>query len=96
MSSTENPKYCVFLKSGLPPQEESFFRHLCFEINSNTESSLLYFQCAEIDVSHHSYIEMKIHLPSSEELWTLRVQHHYILSIDGSDSQRPIGFYSAS
>jgi hypothetical protein len=86
-------KYGVFLKQNLPPKELQFFENSCFKILLPQEKSLLYFRCDEIDVSHHSYIEMKIHHPSGESLWPLMVPHNYVFLIDSSDQKKTIGFY---
>jgi hypothetical protein len=94
MNDLDNPKYCVLLKAGIPSRELQFFEHFCFKIISPQEEPLLYFRCSEIDVSHHSYIEMKIFHPSSELIWPLMVPHQYILSIDGADDRKSIGFYA--
>ncbi len=89
-----NPKYCVFLKSGLPARELEFISMFTFKVTSPQGEPLHYFRCKEIDVSHHNYIEMKIHHPEDGEIFPLMVPHHYILLIDGSERKNAIGYVS--
>ena len=64
--SSDNPKYVVVLRSNIPQKELNLLEHYCFKMVSPQDEILFYFRCSEIDVSHHSYIEMKTYQPDSE------------------------------
>ena len=86
-------KYSVLLKSGLPPREKELLNIFCFKLVSQSKGEdLLYFRCTQIDVSHHSYIEMEILHPDDLTLSVLRVPHHWVFLIRGSEDKPSIGF----
>lgn len=84
--------YSVVLKSGLPKNEADFLEIMCFKVVSPQGGYLLEFRCTEIDVSNHNYIEMEILSRSNQHQHTVRVPHHYVLMIDGSESRKTLGF----
>ena len=52
------------------------------------------FRCTKIDVSHHSYIEAETHRPGAEGVFPVRLPHHYVFLIAGSEDRPSIGFFA--
>ena len=84
--------YSVVLRAGIPTVEAEFYRLFCGTITLDSGGVLLHFYCTRVDVSHHNYIEMQTFLPHKEGRFLLRVPHHYVLMIDGSEERPTIGF----
>jgi len=87
------PTYSVILRSGLPPREAEFLEIFCGKITSASgEDDLLHFLCTKVDTSHPTYIEMETFHPVEKALSVVRIPHHFVLLIDGSEERPSIGF----
>ena len=95
---TLSPTYSVVIKNGIPDMERRLIEQFCCKITSQkNEQYLLHFLCTRIDLSHHAYLEMDTFRLEDKTLATVRIPHHYVLMIDGSEERpsverRSIGF----
>lgn len=87
--------HSVVLRSGITPADVQMLRTFCATINLESGEEVLHFYCTQVDVSHHIYIEMKTFLPHQEGEFLVRIPHHYVLMIDGSEERPSIGFGAA-
>lgn len=86
-------KYFVILRAGLQESEQSFLCKLGQKVAADQDGGLLRFDCIEVDVSHHNYIEAKILIPDQQKSTLMRIPHYLVLMIlDASDPPNPIGF----
>ena len=88
------PIYSVVIRSGLPPRDKEFLTiFACGIITPDAEGeALIHFQCTKIDVSHHNYIEMETFRHGDSKTSPLKIPHHLVLAIHGSDQRPHVGF----
>lgn len=87
-----DPVYSVVLRSDIPIMERELLRRYCHEIHGDDGNTLLHFLCTRIDLSHPLYAEMDTFAPKSEVTRTLRIQHAFVLIIEGCMKNPGIGF----
>jgi hypothetical protein len=86
-------KFSVVLRSNIPPNELELLAHFCCTIVAKQGEVLVHFLCTEIDLSHPFYITMETFKPKAEFTHFVRIPHHYVFLISGSESRPfPIGF----
>ena len=62
-------------------------------MEAGPSAGLCRFDCIEVDVSYHNYIEAKILIPDQQKSTLIRVPHYLVLMIlDASNPPNPIGF----
>lgn len=87
-----DPVYSVILKAEIPAVEREMLRRYCHEIHGDDGSTLLHFLCTHVDLSHPAYVEMQTFAPKSDSTRIIRIQHAYVLMIDGGVRKPGIGF----
>jgi hypothetical protein len=95
MSEALSYGYSVVLRSDIPALEVELLGHFCSRITTKQGGSLLHFFCTEINLSHPFYVEMETFTPNATATRPMRIPHHYVFLISGSDSNpSPIGFFA--
>lgn len=91
------PIYSVIIRSDIPDRELEFLNLFCHSITSPTGGpDLREFRCTKVDVLHHNYIEIETIVPSDQSLTVLRIPHHLVFLIVGSETRPAIGYAQPS
>ena len=93
MKSPQIKSY-VILRPLLSDSELAVFRPLARKMKIGTDDDLYGIQCVEVDVSHHSYIEVEAVLENVRSPLKVRLPHCLVLLILDfhPDQKSPIGF----
>lgn len=92
--STLPEQYSVVLRSDLPQRERELLEQVCGKIVGGSGHDLLHFRCTSINLAHGFYIEMETFKPGDTQTHPVRVPHHLVFLISGSDNKASIGFTS--
>jgi hypothetical protein len=85
-------QFSVVFRSDLRERDRELLEQFCGEIAGGPGPDLLHFRCTSISLAHHFYIEMETFKPGDSQTHPVRVPHHFVFLISGSDSKASIGF----
>ena len=87
-----NDVYSVVLRDGIPIREKELLGHLCDKITNEEHGDLLHFRCTNIDLTHPIYLQMDTFKSGDVSTHPIKIPHHYIFLISGSEDTSEIGF----